>query len=240
MRYNWSKEIIQQAIQESDSYSETLRRLNIPLQGNNTSTLKRKIREYGLDISHFTFSKQYQTGLNNFRYKQAQWYSETGKFIKASMLKLKLIKEGIKENKCEICGLSQWRGKPLTCQLHHINGNNKDNRLENLQMLCPNCHSQTENYCGKAVHKKEFFCEECGQEIARGSKLCIKCNAKKHRKTIRPSKEELLNLYITLKSFSGIGRKYQVSDKTVSKWFKSYNLPFKANELKEYIKIYNL
>ena len=73
-------------------------------------------------------------------------------------IKGKLIREGLKENKCEICGLiNEWNGKPLVLQLHHINGNHTDNRLENLQILCPNCHSQTDTYCGSniVVHNKK-------------------------------------------------------------------------------------
>ena len=61
-------------------------------------------------------------------------------------LKARLVKEGLKEYKCECCGISEWNGKPLALQLHHINGIHNDNRLSNLQLLCPNCHSQTENF----------------------------------------------------------------------------------------------
>ena len=61
-------------------------------------------------------------------------------------LKTRLVKEGLKEYKCECCGISEWNGKRLTLQLHHINGIHNDNRLSNLQLLCPNCHSQTENF----------------------------------------------------------------------------------------------
>ena len=61
-------------------------------------------------------------------------------------LKTRLVKEGLKEYKCECCGITEWNGKPIALQLHHINGIHNDNRLSNLQLLCPNCHSQTENF----------------------------------------------------------------------------------------------
>jgi 5-methylcytosine-specific restriction endonuclease McrA len=64
-------------------------------------------------------------------------------------LKLRLLGAGLKEPRCEICGIEDWLGLPLTLALHHVNGNGRDNRLENLQLLCPNCHSQTDNFSGR-------------------------------------------------------------------------------------------
>lgn len=64
-------------------------------------------------------------------------------------LKKRLLKEGIKENKCDICEITTWNGKPISMQLDHIDGNSHNHKLENLRMTCPNCHSQTETYCGK-------------------------------------------------------------------------------------------
>ena len=71
-----------------------------------------------------------------------QW-SDTNK------LKQKLIREGYLQNKCSICGICEWMGSQIVCELDHINGNRYDNFLENLRILCPNCHSQTKTYCGK-------------------------------------------------------------------------------------------
>jgi DNA-binding CsgD family transcriptional regulator/5-methylcytosine-specific restriction endonuclease McrA len=64
-------------------------------------------------------------------------------------LKLRLLREGLKEDRCERCGVTDWCEEPLTLALHHVNGKRNDNRLENLQLLCPNCHSQTRNYAGR-------------------------------------------------------------------------------------------
>jgi hypothetical protein len=71
-------------------------------------------------------------------------------------IKLRLVGEGIKPNRCEVCGLSEWLGRPLSMALHHINGDGRDNRLENLQLLCPNCHSQTANFSARGRRRLEL------------------------------------------------------------------------------------
>lgn len=236
MRYNWNKEVIEKAVIGSDCYSDVLVKMGIPVQGNNSKTLKEKIKEFNIDISHFTFKNQYKKGLSNFKYIKVLNYIGTNKYIHTGKLKYKLIKEGLKDNKCEICGITEWAGKPIVCQLHHINGNNKDNRLENLQILCPNCHSQTDNYCGNSIKKKQYFCENCGTEITRGARYCTKCKSIHHRKVKRPTKEELINSFIELKYAVKVGNKYNVSDNTIRKWLKYYDIPNRTSQIKLYIK----
>ncbi len=70
-------------------------------------------------------------------------------------LKRRLLAAGLKENRCERCGITDWRGEPLNMALHHVNGDGKDNRLENISLLCPNCHAQTPNYGGKNGHRRQ-------------------------------------------------------------------------------------
>ena len=82
-------------------------------------------------------------------------YLVRGRYVNRSHLKGRLFAEGLKENRCEECGLTEWRGRPLSMALHHVNGDGRDNRLENLQLLCPNCHAQTENFSGRNRRRLE-------------------------------------------------------------------------------------
>lgn len=68
---------------------------------------------------------------------------------RTSNVRLRLIKEGVREHRCECCSLTEWMGQRIPLQLDHINGVKRDFRSENLRLLCPNCHAQTDTYCGK-------------------------------------------------------------------------------------------
>jgi hypothetical protein len=89
-------------------------------------------------------------------------------------LKNRIIAAGLSDERCELCGLGSWRGRPLVMALHHVNGDALDNRLENLRLLCPNCHSQTENFGGRNRRAKRPAgldgAREPGAE-ARGTRL---------------------------------------------------------------------
>lgn len=64
-------------------------------------------------------------------------------------LKTRIVKAGLKQKLCEVCGIAALNGRPITLALHHVNGDRQDNRIENLQLLCPNCHSQTDTFAGR-------------------------------------------------------------------------------------------
>ena len=162
MKYDWNLERIKEIIPQCINFTEVLKMLSIPRQGNNSNTLKRLLDENNIDYSHFTGRARVY---NNTSTSISEYLSNRVK-ITSGKLRIKLLTEGLKENKCEICGITKWLGKPIVCQLHHIDGNNQNNNLENLQILCPNCHSQTENYCGSAnVNKTKYYCKDCGKEI---------------------------------------------------------------------------
>lgn len=146
-----------------------------------------------------------------------------GSNIRSCELKKLLFKYKLKENKCEICGITEWMGKPLVCHLHHIDGNNKNNTLENLQILCPNCHSQTDNYCASWKNKVKNYCKLCGKELkSYNNNYCKDCFHIISRKVHRPTIEELQKDFLELKTYTSIGKKYNVSDRSIRKWCEYY------------------
>ena len=87
--------------------------------------------------------------------KNASEFLYKGSTISSHKLKLKLLRDNIKEIVCERCKGKEWLGETIPLELHHINGNRFDNRLSNLQLLCPNCHALTDNYSGRKMQKVE-------------------------------------------------------------------------------------
>ena len=75
--------------------------------------------------------------------------------MRSYILKMRLVNEGYKNLECEECGIqNEWNGKSIVLELDHMNGDNKDNRLENLKILCPNCHSQTPTFRGRKLKNR--------------------------------------------------------------------------------------
>lgn len=145
----FNKEEFQKLISESTSVSEILRKLGLKDKGYNHIKLTKFLKESDYDLSSLKgrkIKRYNDTGIPKKRLSEVLVENSTGN---SNKLKKRLIQYGVKEYKCENpkCGITEWCGEPIVLQLHHINGNHFDNRLENLVLLCPNCHSQTSNFC---------------------------------------------------------------------------------------------
>lgn len=158
------------------------------------------------------------------------------------LVKKFLIRSGLKQEVCEICGWAEKRecdGK-IPIELHHINGDNSDNRIQNLQILCPNCHALTPTYSGKNKVNKvrrtkkqerqqfytepKYICVVCGK-LGYGVRYCsVDCAHIDQRKVLNRPTKELLTEQIEKYSWTALGRMYGISDNGVRKWARAYEL----------------
>ena len=144
-----AKEAYIDAAKNSLSFAGMLRYLGLKPCGGNYKVLHRAISDYGIDVSHFT-GQGWNVGLKfkPVKPKKLEEVLTENSYYQTYKLKKRLFEENIKTEKCECCGRTEWMGQKIPLELHHRNGVNTDNRLENLQILCPNCHALTDNYRG--------------------------------------------------------------------------------------------
>jgi hypothetical protein len=231
---NYEKKFFEEIIKGSINYVDVCRHLNIGTTYGNRQTIKKYIDLYNLDVSHFYTPIPKNHG--DFRPKDLfnEILVENSTYSHTSTLKNKLYKIGLKKRECELCGQGEeWKGKKMSLILDHINGHNRDNRLENLRIVCPNCNATLDTHGGKnkTKNKKQYFCD-CGNEISKRCKICVDCAHKEQRKVKeRPNLEKLL-IDVENIGYSKCGLKYGVSDNCIRKWIKQYNhIPPKKNGL---------
>ena len=165
-------EKVKLSVKNNLSIAGVLKDLELKPEGGNYRRIKKFFEENNIDTSHFTGAAWNQGNRYRFfgkKYKLEDILIENSPYKSTNSLKARLFSEGLKIKKCEVCGNSTWQGKELALELHHINGNPFDNRIENLQILCPNCHSITENYKGKNIIKDNS--ENDQKEVKRKEKI---------------------------------------------------------------------
>lgn len=149
----YSDEDVIQAVKKSASPRQTLIKLGLKPAGGNYAILKKTINDLGLDTSHFRgkgWLKGEQVSVKT-QIPLDEILVEKSTYSNSSALRQRLIQEGIFIYQCSGCNLSIWNDKPIPLELDHINGDNRDHRLENLRLLCPNCHALTNTYRGKNI-----------------------------------------------------------------------------------------
>lgn len=183
----WSKENISSAIKNNTSIASTLRDIGLTPSGGNYRQFHKYVRIYDLDLDHFTGQAHLKGKTHNWGTKipLVEILVENSTYTNGTNLRKRILKADLLDYECAWCNLTEWRGKPLTLHLDHINGINNDNRIENLRFLCPNCHGQTETWGNKnsdLSSKPSNTCDECGTEdLHWESKRCASCHKTKNR-----------------------------------------------------------
>lgn len=191
MKYRYSNEELILAVKKSLSIAGVCRELGIKPVGGNYKTINCKIKELSLDTSHFT-GQGWNVGLKFKPSKEMtldEILVEDSPYKSSTSLKRKLLKYHVKEPKCEMCGRTEWLGKPIPLEIHHVNGNNMDNRIENLQILCPNCHSFTDNYRGKNQCNKRIEKNEKEYESVKNGEIPVYTQNEKQQHKRKPKQK---------------------------------------------------
>ncbi|KUN82643.1 HNH endonuclease signature motif containing protein [Streptomyces griseoruber] len=153
----WTREILESAVAASTNMCEVLRHLELEVVGGHHMHISRRIKAYGIDTSHF----QGQTR------RGKPWRPRTpeallvqqpdgqARRVPSDRLRWAMTASGMSEQ-CGLCGIGNvWRGHPLPLEVDHVDGNWRDNRIENLRFLCPNCHSTTDNDRGRGKGRQQ-------------------------------------------------------------------------------------
>ncbi len=148
----WTDDDLREAVATSISLAQVQRRLGYPPSGGMHRYLSSQVRLLQIDTSHFTGQAwaRGRTTTGGFRPRPLEEILVAGStYVSTAALRRRLIAAGLKRARCERCALDRWQGELLPLTLDHINGDTTDNRLENLRILCPNCHALTDTWCGR-------------------------------------------------------------------------------------------
>ena len=203
----YTNEQILEMVKSSTSLACFLRNIGIRAYGGNYDTWRKKLQELNADTSHWTGS-----GWNkNMQIKDWSQLSNMEQIRKNLILE--------RGHKCEECGLTEWMHKPLRLEMHHRDGDRTNNDKSNLILLCPNCHSQTENYRNHKTKKAVKCCKSCGKEIKYGKEYCAEC-VRKVRKDVKPHdvsrcKEEINLCYEKGMPIMQIAKKFNTTYQTI-------------------------
>lgn len=246
MRFRkYTKEDFIAAVGSSTSIRQVLIKLNVVEAGGNYQVANNYIKKLGLDISHFTGLAHAKGKKFPEKARPIEDYLSNKHSIQSHQLRKKLLNAGLFEHKCYCCGNIEWNQKPIPLELEHINGDHRDNNLNNLTLLCPNCHAQTETYRGKKLRKPKTekheveirkierkkverqvvkqTCIDCNKDISEHAIRCKSCKSKNQENKINWPTVDELKKHLETKSYVQLGKELGVSDNAIRKRIKNHS-----------------
>lgn len=136
----YTKELLEQHAPDCTSVRQLAMKLGLSNTGGACTHLKNSLLKHNVDISHFT-GQSWNKGKTFPHKRSVEEYLSNAFFITSDKLKKRLIKEGYFEHRCYKCNQTEWLGQPIPIELHHKDHNHSNNNLDNLTIVCPNCHA---------------------------------------------------------------------------------------------------
>ncbi len=153
-RYKIDDETFKTVVKESISIRDALKRLDLNAVGAAYLVFHKRVKMLEIDTSHFLGQGANKGKISPQSKTVDHYLVKDGPHINTYRLKNKLFDADLKARKCEKCGTTHWLGEPAPLQLDHINGDNRDNRLSNLRILCAMCHALTPTFAGRNKGKR--------------------------------------------------------------------------------------
>lgn len=226
---SYTKEEFIKAVSTSYSVREALQKLNLNPSGANYASFKKKCKSISIDTSHFGCAGHLEYNWSRTRPLEEILVVDSD-YSSTSWLKRRLISKNLLRYECYECGISSWRDKQLSLQLDHINGVNTDHRLENLRLLCPNCHSQTPTFAGRNIGSVSDTskstpaneCQDCKRIISRYSTRCKSCAKKLQQTKITWPPIKDLREMVENNSYLSVAKQLGVSDNAIRKRLRNH------------------
>lgn len=240
----------------SNTYADFFEKVGMYKHGASYKILNKVIDELGLDTSIINKNREKYNSeyIKNLHPKNKipieDIFANKHKGYSTSKLKDRLIKEGYKEYKCENCGMTEWLGNSIPLTLHHDDGDRDNNSLDNLKLLCPNCHALTDNFAGKNIRNRYNYdqsvlrnkkgakmkiCPICKtNQIYNTSDMCVDCYRKSKSVNFDNLDRDQIKYEIRHYPMTQVAKIHGVTDNAVRKWCIKLNLPSHSLEIRKY------